>query len=273
MAFALRDTLRGDARLEVTSKMRTRYVDFDDRHEDLAERMRAAPRLGEDFLRKWELSWLFHENALEGVVYTSQELELGLDNQPVADVNFVGALRDVRNHKTALDLCRSEAKLKKLKLNVTMVKKLYETLTHGIEGRDPGEWRKDMPLHRSYFHEISQPAKILPALQKVFEVCDSTDFKNAHAIQRAARIHHAFMQVFPYTDNSGRIGRLFANMILFQAGYLPVIIHATDRQRYYESLRQPEAALRELTMDAIENGLDHAEKYFSEAAAARKQVR
>jgi hypothetical protein len=63
-------------------------------------------------------------------------------------------------------------------------------------------------------------------------------------------------------------------MILFQAGYLPVIIHATDRQRYYESLRQPEAALRELTMDAIANGLEHAEKFFEAASSAgRTQVR
>jgi Fic family protein len=254
--------------------MRTRYVDFDDRHEDLAERMRAAPRIAEDFLRKWEVSWLFHENALEGVVYTSQELELGLENQPIADATFVGALRDIRNHKTALDFCRAEARNKKLKLSLTTLKKLYELLTAGIEGRSSAEWRKDMPLHRSYFHEISQPAKILTGLQKVFEGTETAEFRNAHAIQRAARLHHGLMQVFPYTDNSGRIGRLFANMILFQAGYLPVIVHATDRQRYYESLRQPEAALRELTVDAIGNGLEHAEKFFAEAAAEeRKQVR
>jgi len=254
--------------------MRTRYVDFDDRHEDLAERMRAAPRIAEDFLRKWEVSWLFHENALEGVVYTSQELELGLENQPIADATFVGALRDVRNHKAALDFCRAEARNKKLKLSLTTLKKLYELLTAGIEGRNAAEWRKDMPLHRSYFHEISQPAKILAGLQRVFEGTETAEFRNAHAIQRAARLHHGLMQVFPYTDNSGRIGRLFSNMILFQAGYLPVIVHATDRQRYYESLRQPEGALREVTMDAIGNGLDHAEKFFAEAAIAeRKQVR
>jgi Fic family protein len=254
--------------------MRTRYVDFDDRHEDLAERMRAAPRIAEDFLRKWEVSWLFHENALEGVVYTSQELELGLENQPIADATFVGALRDVRNHKAALDFCRAEARNKKLKLSLTTLKKLYELLTSGIEGRNAAEWRKDMPLHRSYFHEISQPARILNGLQKVFEGTETAEFRNAHAIQRAARLHHGLMQVFPYTDNSGRIGRLFSNMILFQAGYLPVIVHATDRQRYYESLRQPEGTLRELTMDAIGNGLDHAEKFFAEAGdAERKQVR
>jgi len=247
--------------------MRTRYVDFDDRHEDLAERMRSAPRIAEDFLRKWEVSWLFHENALEGVVYTSQELELGLEDQPVADVTFVGALRDIRNHRAALEFCRAEARNKKLKLNLTTLKKLYELLTAGIEGRSAAEWRKDMPLHRSYFHEIAQPARILPGLQKLFEATETAEFRNAHAIQRAARLHHGFMQVFPYTDNSGRIARLFSNMILFQAGYLPVIVHATDRQRYYESLRQPEGGLRELTMDAIGNGLDHAEKFFALASA------
>ena len=247
--------------------MRTRYVDFDDRHEDLAERMRSAPRIAEDFLRKWEVSWLFHENALEGVVYTSQELELGLEDQPVADVTFVGALRDIRNHRAALEFCRAEARNKKLKLNLTTLKKLYELLTAGIEGRSAAEWRKDMPLHRSYFHEIAQPARILPGLQKLFEATETAEFRNAHAIQRAARLHHGVMQVFPYTDNSGRIARLFSNMILFQAGYLPVIVHATDRQRYYESLRQPEGGLRELTMDAIGNGLDHAEKFFALASA------
>jgi hypothetical protein len=203
--------------------MRTRYVDFDDRHEDLAERMRALPEAAEDFQKKWELSWLYHENALEGVVYTSQELALGLENQPVADATFMGALRDIRNHKTAIDLVRAEAKGKKLKLNLSMVKKLYETLGAGFEGRSVAEWRKDMPLHRSYFHEIAQPAKIQPALQKVLDLTDSVDFKNAHPIQQAVKVHHGFMQVFPFTDNSGRVARLFASMILFQAGYLPVL--------------------------------------------------
>jgi Fic family protein len=252
--------------------MRTRYVDFDDRHEDLAERMRASPRVADDFLHKWEMSWLFHENALEGVVYSSQELELALDPQPVADATFVGALRDIRNHKAALDLCRAESKAKKPKLTVSMVRKLYETLVAGVEGRSAAEWRKDMPLHRSYFHEIAQPARILPLLQKLCEACDTADFRNAHPVQQATRFQHGLMQVFPYTDNSGRVARLLANMVLFQAGYLPVIIHATDRQRYYESLRLPESALRELTMDAIANGLAHAEKHFDEAErlAAKK---
>jgi Fic family protein len=255
--------------------MRTRFVDIDDRMDDLADRMRSDPDLGVDFLQRYELSWPYHENALEGVVYTGQELATALANAPLADATFVGALHEIRNHKIAIDLVREEAKAKKLRVNLTLVRKLYETLGAGIEGRSVADFRKDMPLHRAYFHEIAQPAKIPALLQKVLDACESADFRNSHPIQRAARLHHGFMQVFPYTENSGRVARLLSNLVLLQEGYrLPVIIHATDRQRYYESLRVPEATLRDLTIEALDNALNQGEKFFAENVAdSRRRTR
>jgi len=254
--------------------MRTRFVDIDDRMEDLADRMRVDPELGEEFYSRYELSWLYHENALEGVVYTGLELATALANAPLADATFVGALHEIRSHKIAIDLVREEAKAKKLRVNLTLVKKLYETLGAGTD-RSVSEFRKDMPLHRAYFHEIAQPAKIPVLLQKVLESCDSADFRNAHPVQRAAKLHHGFMQVYPFTENSGRVARLLANLVLFQAGYrLPCIIHATDRQRYYESLRLPEATLRDLTIEALDNALNQGEKFFRETPSkSRKAAR
>jgi Fic family protein len=253
--------------------MRTRFVDIDDRMDDLADRMRSAPELGAEFLRRYELSWLYHENALEGVVYTGQELATALDGPALADATFVGALHEIRNHKAAIDVVREEAAAKKLRVNLTLVKKLYETLGAGIESRAVADFRKDMPLHRAYFHEIAQPAKIPVLLQKVLESCDSADFRNAHPIQRASKLHHGFMQVFPFTENSGRVARLLANLVMLQAGYrLPCIIHATDRQRYYESLRAPETALRDLTIEALDNALEQGEKFFREAPPRRRSV-
>ena len=257
--------------------MRSRYVDIDDRMEDLSDRLRADPELAEDFLTKYELSWLYHENALEGLVYSTQELATALATAatPLAEATFVTALREIRNHKVALDLVRDEARVKKPRLNLTLVKRLYETLGAGIDGRSVAEFRKDMPLHRAYFHEIAQPARIPAALQKLLDACETADFRGAHPIQQAARVHHGFMQVFPYTENSGRVARLLGDLVLLHAGYrLPVIIHATDRQRYYESLRLPESILRDLTMDALENALAQAEKFFAETPSrSRKAAR
>lgn len=246
--------------------MRTRYVDIDDRMDDLADRMRSDPELAADLHEKYEVSWLYHENALEGVVYSSQEIATGLAAPTLADATFVTALQEIRNHKVALDLVRAEAATKKLKVNLTLVRKLYDTLCAGLETRAPQDYRKDMPLHRAYFHEIAHPLKIQPLLAKLFELCDTADFKNGHPIQRAAKVHHAFMQIFPFTEHSGRIGRLLANLLSFNAGYrIPCIIHATDRQRYYDSLRLPETVLRDLTLEAFDNALAQAEKFVAEA--------
>ena len=255
--------------------MRTRFVDIDDRMDDLGDRMRGNPESTEEFLRRYELSWLYHENALEGVVYTGQELATALEHAPLADATFVSSLQEIRNHKIAIDLVRTEAQAKKLRVNLTLVRKLYETLGAGLEGRSVADFRKDMPLHRAYFHEIAQPPKIPALLQKVLDATDTAEFRNAHPIQRAAKLHHGFMQVFPYTENSGRIGRLLANLVLLQAGYrVPCIIHATDRQRYYESLRLPEPILRDLTVEALDNALSQAEKFFREnPSRSRKAAR
>ena len=254
--------------------MRTRFVDIDDRMDDLSDRMRSDPELTGEFLRRYELSWLHHENALEGIVYSGLELATALDNPaPLTDATFVSALQEIRNHKIAYDLVREEAKAKKLRINLTLVRKLYDTLCAGFEGKSGVEFRKDMPLHRAYFHEIAQPAKIPALLQKVLDACDSAEFRNAHPIQRASKLHHGFMQVFPYTDNSGRVARLLANLILLNGGFrVPCIIHATDRQRYYESLRLPEPILRDLTVEALDNALGQAEKFFREAPSRTRKA-
>src|SRR5512137_205184 len=175
--------------------MRTRYLDLDDRTQDLNERMREDPDIAQDFLQKYELSWMYHENALEGIIYTVQELVAGLAApQPVADAMVIGVLQEVRNHKAAIDLIRHEAASKKAKVNLTLVKKIHETLYKGIQSKGPSEFRKDMPLHRAYFHEIAQPAKIPAMLAKVVDATDSAEFKKSHPVVQAARVQHGFMQ-------------------------------------------------------------------------------
>jgi Fic family protein len=249
--------------------MRSRYLDIEDRTEDLAELFRDAPAIAQDFLKKYELSWVYHENALEGVVYSSQEIAHALENQPVAEASAMAILRDIRNFKAATDLVRAEASAKRLKITLTLVKQLYATLHAGVESRAGAEFRKDIPLHRAYFHEIAPPAQIAPLMTKLMEWCDSADFRGGHPIQNASKLQHGFMQAYPYTDGSGKIARLLSNVVLVHHGYQPLIIHTIDRQRYYESLRLPEPQLRELIIESMENSVANGEKFFRIAMAAR----
>ena len=251
--------------------MRSRYLDLEDRNEDLLDLLREAPSsIENEFRRKYELSWIHHENALEGVVFSGQEIELGLAQAPVAEASALSTFRDVRNMKAAIDVVRTEAAAKKVRIHMPLVKKLYETLHAGIESRATAELRKEIPLHRAYFHDIAQPARIAVQLEKLLAWCDSADFRSAHPIHKASRLQHGFMQIYPYTEGSGKIARLLSNLILLNAGHLPCIIHTIDRQRYYESLKQPETSLRELMLEAMANGLANAEKLLRQGLAARR---
>jgi len=252
--------------------MRSRYLDIEDRTQDLAELLRDEPALAHEFLRKYELSWIYHENALEGLVFSGQEIETALAHQPIAEASTISAFRDVRNFKASIDIVRAEASAKKPpKISLQFVKKLYETLHAGVESRAVAEYRKEIPLHRAYFHEIAQPAKVPAMLADLMEWCESAEFKRTHAVQKASKLQHVFMQIYPFTEGSGKIARLLSNLLLVHDGYQPCIVHTIDRQRYYESLRLPESTLRELMMESIENGLANGEKFFRHALAGRSK--
>jgi Fic family protein len=203
-------------------------------------------------------------------VFTSSELLAALNpNALPTEASQVPIFQEIRNHKAALDLVRAEARNKKSKVTVTLVKKLYEVLGAGIEGREKAVYRKEMPLHRTYFHEIAQPTKIPSQLEKVVEATGESEFRELPPLEQAATLQWQVMQVFPFSDNSGKVGRLLSQYVLLRHGYLPVIIHASDRQRYYESLRVPLVGLRHLLIDAMANSLENALKFFEQDRAVR----
>jgi Fic family protein len=253
--------------------MRNRYVDIEDRSQDLRDLLQQDPEFQADYLRKFELTLLHHENALEGVVYTIQELDAALRGITVAEASVMNGYRDIVNHEAAFAIVREEAQAKKPKVTLALVKKLYETLGQGFEDRETADLRAEMPLHRTYFHEIAQPAKIAPQLATLMEVVESSDFKSVHAVQRSSRFQHEFMRIFPYTEGSGRIARLIGNLYLMSGGLDPVVIHAVDRQRYYESFRLGEPLLRELILESYEGQLANAENFARQAIADRRRLR
>lgn len=274
----------------VRNFVKERYQEIEDKSEELRdylETSKAAP----EFLDRFEMGWVYHDSALEGVVYTPQELQAALKPGTVAaEASMLPVVWEIRNHKAAIDFAREEAKVggkKQAQVTLTTIKRLHDLFSGNTpeaqatrmmhERREKTEkekekekekagYRKDMPLHRTYFHEIAQPAKIQPALEKLVDFTASAEFREFHPIKQAASFHHTFMQIFPFTEYSGKVGRTCMNMILLRHDYLPVIVHSIDRQRYYEALRGPVNGFRALLTDAMENSLDNAVKFFKDAA-------
>ena len=55
--------------------------------------------------------------------------------------------------------------------------------------------------------------------------------------------HFHFMKNLPFPDGSGKVGRLFMNRFLLQGGYILAIIHGSEHQRYYETLKEGQTLL------------------------------
>lgn len=237
--------------------------------EHKAERLReleaeANPIQVSEYRKRLDLSWIHHDNALDGVVYSPTELEAALTNQPVTDASLIPLHDEIRQYAAAMAVVRELADKKKLEITADTLKRLYLTLDpEEAENKGPLKYRKDMPLHRVYFHDISEPDKIQPQMRQFFQWVGSAETKRlAHPIRIASKAHFTLLQIYPFTKHSGKIARLVMNLMLLHAGFPVAILHATDRQRYYDALRTSPDALSTLVTDALVNSLDSAIRYF-----------
>ena len=242
--------------------------DIDDRTEDLRDLADAHPDIWRDFLARFELSWVYHENALEGIVLTHAELTSALKGRPIAPDTYA----DIRGLKLAMDFIRKQATTGG-QVDTDLVRNVHATLGVSVPNFEPARLRKDIPLHRAYFHDIAQPNAIPARLQKLIDFAVENDPEDDDAVRFAAHLHHEFMSIFPFAEHTGKTGRLLVNYILLRHGYLPVIFHATERQRYYDTLRLTKKDMETLLVDMMGNCIENATTVSHGVRAERAKPR
>ena len=245
---------------DLDGAIRQRYLELDDRTEDAKATIARGRWTYDEFQQMYDISWIYHENGLEGVVLSYPEIKSAVDNKIISDVSLLPTYRDIKSQKFCIDAMRDKALQKRFALSVPFFKDLHGRLV--AREKDMGVYRKDIPIHRTYFHEIMAPAKIDKGLHDVLDHLRERHDSDLHPIELAANVHHRFMHVFPFSVHSGILGRLLLNFVLWRSGYFPVIIHASERQRYYEALRGSERDFRFFVAESMENSLDNAMRFF-----------
>ncbi len=138
---------------------------------------------------------------------------------------------EIKNHKSRDRACVLRARLaagrkngrpnaasgkrgkQKNKITLETLRAIHAVLTPEEKGKSDG-FRKDNPLHRLYFHEISAPDKIQARLKKLIEWLDEEETALLHPVDRAARAHWKLMSIYPFSKNSGKVARLLQNLML-----------------------------------------------------------
>lgn len=230
------------------------YQDIDDRTETLCDLAEDYPDIWADFQRQFEFSWIYHENALEGITLTHAEIRTALQGRPIAPDTY-GVIRDL---KLAIDQVRKEAIHDGEKVDMARIRRFHALLGSSDLHFQPTRYRPDIPLHRTYFHEIAAPQQIPPRVARLLDWAKFNDPDDDNAVRFAAHFHHEFMSIFPFAEHTGKTGRLLINYILLRHGYLPVIFHATERQRYYDTLRLSKKDMENFLLDMMGNCVDNA---------------
>src|SRR3954462_6413294 len=113
--------------------MDAKFFEIDTKMEALRNRTIAFPvKIQNDYRDRLDVSWLFHDNALEGVVLSYSELKAAIDQRIISDVTLIPMYEEVRLHKQALDWVRETAPLtgrKQVPIDLELVRHLYAMLT------------------------------------------------------------------------------------------------------------------------------------------------
>ena len=227
-----------------------------------------------EYRESFEMSWVYHDSALEGVVYTFQELKTAIDPNMsvVADSGLQPVCDEIRRHRQAIEYVRELSEKKRVPINVDTIKKIY-CILHPEEGDvKTVKYRKDIPQHRLYFHEYAAPDKIAYKARQVIDWLNGPEPKKLKSpVRIAARIHYDLLRVFPFPQDSGKVSRLLMNVLLMRAGHPPAIIHSTERQRYYEALKGQLPVIVSMVSESIMNALLSIEKKIEDHDATKSR--
>lgn len=243
--------------------MRKRFQHLEQQNQLAQRRIRQAAGDGASFAQMYDISWIYHENGLEGCVLTYPEIRSAVDNQVISDVSLLPTYRDIKTQKRCIDSMRQRAAPQGPALDAAWMVEQHAHLVG--DGPAAGCFRRDIPIHRTYFHPIVAPEQIPEALGEALAYGQLGPDYELHPVELGGRLHHRLMRVFPFSHHSGFLARLAMNQAVMRAGFLPVIIHAADRQRYYEALRGEEPDFVVFLAEAMANSQDNALRYLANA--------
>ncbi len=215
------------------------------------------------YIELLDMSWVLHDSALEGVVYTKDELTAALKDDVISDTSLIPVYDEIRNHKRALEFVRTIVAKKRFQFSLDVAKELFAILApEELDGKAP-KYRKDMPLHRLYFHEISAPDKISYKMRQLVQwMTDPATKRSTHPVRLAARAHFQMIHIYPFQKHSGKVARLVMNLLLMRSGYPPAVIHQTQRQMYYDALKNSEDRVMVIINKALGASVESAIQFY-----------
>ena len=198
------------------------------------------------------LSWIHHDNMLEGRPYNTAEIAQALKGRDKdVDRYLVPLMEQIRRYRNAIDFVWNKAHKGGNQITLDNLKRIHRMITPDPRDRG-GLFRETSPVHRDYFQSICAPDRIPNQLKRIFEFANAEFDGACDPVRVAAVFHHRLMHTYPFRRNPGTTARLFTNILLLSRGYPPAIIPSHQRDAYYHALNHAETdALAQVFSTAV----------------------
>lgn len=193
-------------------------------------------RLPEETLKSLQenniLDWTYNSNAIEGNTLTLRETKVVLEGITVGGKTVREHL-EVINHKEAIlfleDLVKDDADISERN-----IKNIHSLILKEINNENAGKYRVENIKISGATQVPTNYIKVPEEMEKL--IYRYKEWNQYHPLIRSALLHGEFMFIHPFIDGNGRTARLLMNFEAMKNGYLPIIIKADVRAKYYDAL-------------------------------------
>jgi Fic family protein len=198
------------------------------------------------FFRKVKIDFTYTSNKLEGNTLTYGQT-IKLLCHFVAPRNAAsGEVLDMINHQKILDIVFTNYRSQSISeenikdLHRELMKDTAQWADYGLYS--PGQYKtfENMTVRSTgKIHNYMLPNQVPKAMEELIqhtnELLKNVDVSdiNNHPLTIATYFHQQFLNIIhPFSDGNGRIGRIFANLILLKNGYPPIFIKKVNKDEY-----------------------------------------
>jgi Fic family protein len=218
-----------------------------------------------DFNYRLDLSWIYHDHGLEGIVLQPHEISAAINDKISSDNNSFTIYQEIKNLYKSIQVLRENIHTNGSPQRVKgLLHTCYQQLVENVRGISSGNGlRQEDSRYGAYYHKCCPHGEVDARLRKLLTTYNQIDLEDSHPIVQAAYFHYEFMQIMPFGRFSGKLARLFSNLLLMRYNYPAVIIHSVERARYYEALAQEEPTeLLNLFSESLTSTIDSGLQFF-----------
>ncbi len=217
----------------------------------------------------YDVELTYASNAIEGNTLSRSETAIVLEQ------GLTVRGKPLKDHLEAIDHRDALAFVRRLRTTTEPIRESDIRDIHRLVlGRSaPGEAGRYSTVERHVLGSVVRfpsPAEI-PALMGDFgrwlAASDATP-------ETAFEAHARLVTIHPFADGNGRTARLLMNLVLFRAGFPPLVVRPEDRPDYIDSLERRQltgdgTALEALLFERLDDSLDRYLEAIDRGGTAR----